>query len=224
MGANHVAARLAFNNGVDVATAVVFRSAVSATVLAVIIRLQGVPFRFDALTPRQRRFVPLDRPADWFSEPDDLSSVARLPVALALLAFNTYLLCAAFWDRVLYGKRPDRSMLLAMPVILFGLALALDVAAQPPAWAPGRTGRRSALGLPLRWPPRCCSVAMILTQHEITALDGRVRSCTTLGMAGLVAIVSATVQGGLQFPSGATPDLGLARPRPFTFSTAPASR
>ena len=33
MGANHVAARLAFNHGVDVATAVVFRSAVTAVVV-----------------------------------------------------------------------------------------------------------------------------------------------------------------------------------------------
>ena len=37
MGANHVAARLAFNNGVDVATAVVFRSGVTVLVLAVIL-------------------------------------------------------------------------------------------------------------------------------------------------------------------------------------------
>ena len=36
MGANHVAARLAFNHGVDVATAVTFRSAVTALVLHVI--------------------------------------------------------------------------------------------------------------------------------------------------------------------------------------------
>ena len=34
MGANHVAARLAFDHGVDVATAVTFRSAVTALVLA----------------------------------------------------------------------------------------------------------------------------------------------------------------------------------------------
>jgi hypothetical protein len=36
MGANHVAARLAFNNGVDVATAVVVRSGVTALVLLAI--------------------------------------------------------------------------------------------------------------------------------------------------------------------------------------------
>ena len=35
MGANHVAARVAFNHGLDVATAVVFRSTVTAVVIAV---------------------------------------------------------------------------------------------------------------------------------------------------------------------------------------------
>ncbi len=209
MGANHVAARLAFNNGVDVATAVVFRSAVSATVLAIIIRLQGVPFRFDALTPRQRHFVPLIGLLIGFQSLTIYSSVARLPVALALLAFNTYPLCAAFWDRVLYGKRPDRSMLLAMPVILFGLALALDVAGAASGLGAGAHWAKIGVGVAFALAAAMLfGLAMILTQHEITALDGRVRSCTTLGMAGLVAIVSATVQGGLQFPSGATPELG----------------
>ncbi|MDP3825694.1 MAG: EamA family transporter, partial [Polaromonas sp.] len=37
MGANHVAARLAFNNGVDVATAVAFRSVVTALVVAALL-------------------------------------------------------------------------------------------------------------------------------------------------------------------------------------------
>ena len=42
MGANHVAARIAFNNGVDVATAVVFRSAITALVLAWLILGQAI--------------------------------------------------------------------------------------------------------------------------------------------------------------------------------------
>ena len=39
MGANHVAARLAFNHGVDVATAVMFRSGVTALVVATVMWL-----------------------------------------------------------------------------------------------------------------------------------------------------------------------------------------
>ena len=52
------------------------------------------------------------------------SAVARLPVALALLAFNTYPLWAAFWARIIYRHRAEKFVLRAMPVILFGLALA----------------------------------------------------------------------------------------------------
>ena len=55
------------------------------------------------------------------------SAVARLPVALALLAFNTYPLWTALWARVLYAHRPERRVVRAMPVMLLGLALALDV-------------------------------------------------------------------------------------------------
>jgi drug/metabolite transporter (DMT)-like permease len=69
--------------------------------------------------------------------------VARLPVALALLAFNTYPLWTALWARVLYGHRPERAVLLAMPVMLVGLALALDV-----------FGAASGLGAPAQWAHR----------------------------------------------------------------------
>ena len=56
MGANHVAARIAFNNGVDVATAVVFRSTVTALVIVALLAVQGVKVRF---TARHKRMLPL---------------------------------------------------------------------------------------------------------------------------------------------------------------------
>src|SRR5438270_13471529 len=55
MGANHVAARIAFNHGVDVATAVVVRSTVTAGVLALILATQGVRLAF---SPRHRFSLP----------------------------------------------------------------------------------------------------------------------------------------------------------------------
>jgi drug/metabolite transporter (DMT)-like permease len=203
MGGNHVAARLAFNNGVDVATAVVFRSVVTAMVLFALLRMQRVPLGFATLSTRQKRYLPLIGLLIGLQSLSIYSSVARLPVALALLAFNIYPLCAALWDRVLYGKKPERAMLLAMPVILIGLALALDV-----------FGAASGLGASAQWAKIGVGVAfavlaallfglaMILTQHEITGLDGRVRTFTTLSTAGLVAIISVAFHGGLQLPSG----------------------
>ena len=124
MAGNHVAARLAFNDGVDVATAVTFRSGVTALVVGLLAWQQRVSF---ALTARQRRML---LPIGGLVAVQSLclySSVARLPVALALLAFNTYPLWTAFWARAVYGHRTEPRVLRAMPVMLLGLALALDV-------------------------------------------------------------------------------------------------
>ena len=119
MGANHVAARLAFNNGVDVATAVTFRGGVTAVVVTLLCLWQGVPWR---LTARHRRAVPLIGVLIGVQSLCLYSAVARLPVALALLAFNTYPLWTALWARLVYGHRPEPRVLPAMPVMLLGLA------------------------------------------------------------------------------------------------------
>ena len=124
MGANHVAARIAFNNGVDVATAVVFRSFVTAAVVFGLVLILRVPLK---ATARHKRFLLIIGLLVGVQSLCLYSAVARLPVALALLAFNTYPLWTALWDRVLYQRRPERATLQAMPVILVGLALALDV-------------------------------------------------------------------------------------------------
>ena len=137
MGANHVAARTAFNHGVDVVTAVTVRSSVTALVLALVLWQQKVTLK---LSGRQPKILLLIGVLIAVQSVCLYSSVARLPVALALLAFNTYPLLTALWARVLYGHRPEREVLLAMPVLLLGLALALDV-----------LGAASGLGAAQHW-------------------------------------------------------------------------
>ena len=150
MGANHVAARLAFNHGVDVATAAAFRSMTTALVVTALVLVQGVSLR---LTNRHRRFLPLIGLLIGVQGLCLYSAVARLPVALALLAFNSYPLWAAVWDRLLYQRQPERAVLLAMPVILVGLAMALDVfGAASGLGAAGQWGKL-AVASPLRWQP-----------------------------------------------------------------------
>ena len=56
MGANHVAARLAFNHGVNVVTAVSARSGMTALVVLLILWHQRVSWR---ITARHKRFLPL---------------------------------------------------------------------------------------------------------------------------------------------------------------------
>lgn len=217
MGANHVAARIAFNHGADVATAVVFRSGTTALVLIVLIAVQRLPVAF---TPRHRRFLPLIGLLIGLQSLCLYSAVARLPVALALLAFNTFPLWTALWDRVFYGQRPERAVLVAMPVILVGLALALDVLGA--ASGLGAAGQWSRIGVGVAFALAAAAlfgVALVLTQHEAGALDGRVRTATTMVMAGLVALTTVALQGGFHFPQAAPGWWGLAA-LTFLYGTA----
>jgi drug/metabolite transporter (DMT)-like permease len=137
--------------------------------------------------------------------------VARLPVGLALLAFNAYPLWAAFWAWALYRHRPERAVLVAMPVILFGLALALDV-----------VGATSGLGAQRQWASIGAGAAfataaaatfgliLVLTQHEVAVLDGRFRSALTMGIVAVLTFAVAGTQTGLHLPDAPAGWWGLA--------------
>ena len=164
MGANHVAARLAFNNGVDVATAVAFRSVVTALVVGLILWANRVAPR---IQPKHRRALPAIGLLIAVQSLCLYSAVARLPVALALLAFNTYPLWTALWARVVYGHRPEPRVLRAMPVMLLGLALALDVfGAASGLGAAGQWGRIGAGVAFALSAAATFGLALVLTQHE----------------------------------------------------------
>ena len=207
MGANHVAARMAFNHGTDVATAVVFRSGVTALVVAALVLLQGVPVRF---TSRQRRVLPIIGLLIGLQSLCLYSAVARLPVALALLAFNTFPIFTAAWAWLLYRALPAPSLLRAMPVILVGLTIALDVfGAASGLGAAGQWGRIGAGVAFALAAAASFGLALVLTQHEAADVDGRVRTATTMAIAGLVALVAVGVQGGFHLPQAAPGWWGL---------------
>ncbi len=208
MGANHVAARVAFNHGVDVATAVVFRSGITALVVISLLLLQRVRVQF---TSRHKRMLPVIGLLIGVQSLCLYSAVARLPVALALLAFNTFPIWTALWAWVVYREPPARPLLVAMPVILVGLTLALDVFGA--ASGLGAAGQWARIGTGVAFALAAAgtfSLALVLTQHEVGDVDGRVRTATTMGMAGLVALGTVTLQGGFHLPQAATGWWGLA--------------
>jgi drug/metabolite transporter (DMT)-like permease len=208
MGANHVAARLAFNHGVGVATAVAFRSGVTALVVGLLVVVQRVPLR---LVPRHRHALPAIGVLVGVQSLCLYAAVARLPVALALLAFNTFPLWTALWARVAYRHRPDARVLRAMPVMLVGLALALDVSGA--ASGLGATGHWASIGAGVAFALAAAAtfgLALVLTQHEAGGLDGRVRTASTMGIAALVALAGVASQGGFQLPQATPGWWGLA--------------
>lgn len=208
MGANHVAARMAFNHGVDVPTAVSFRSGATALVVGALLLIQRVPL---ALTARQLKALPLIGVLIAIQSLCLYSAVARLPVALALLVFNSFPLMTALWARVLYRHRPERALLIAMPVILLGLVLALDVLGAASGlgaagqWREIGAGVAFALGASTTF-----GLALVLTQHEAGGLDGRLRTFATMAMVGLLAGSAVAWRGGLALPTAPAGWWGLA--------------
>jgi drug/metabolite transporter (DMT)-like permease len=138
------------------------------------------------------------------------AAVARMPVGLALLVFNSFPLWATLASRVLYGRRPERAVLIAMPVILIGLALALNIAGlfgggdsatQRAVLGPGvlfALGAASTFGL-----------VLALTQHEVADLDGRLRSAFTMAVVGGLALLSGLATSGLHWPNASAGWWGL---------------
>jgi len=138
------------------------------------------------------------------------SAVARLPVALALLGFNTYPLWIALWARLLYKHQPEPAVLRVMPIMLIGLALALDV-----------LGASSGLGAQGQWAvigegvffalaaAALFGIAMVLTQHEAGDLDGRVRTLSTMICVAILAWLMIGTQTGLHLPDASEGWLGL---------------
>lgn len=206
-GGNHVAARLALDHGVDVPTAVAVRSLATALVVALIVRLQRPSLQ---TTARHRRFLPLIGLLVAVQSVCLYAAVGRIPVGLALLAFNTWPLWTALVTWLLYRQVPERAVLFAMPPILLGLALALDVSglasglSASDQW--GRIGEGAMLAVAAA---ATFGFVLAFTQHEVADLDGRFRTAITMGIVGVLALVVALARGGLHWPTAPSGWIGL---------------
>ena len=217
MGANHVAARVAFDHGVDVATAVTFRSAATALVVSSVLLVMRVPVR---LAPRHGLWLPVIGLLIGVQSLCLYASVARLPVALALLSFNTYPLWTALWARVAYGHRAEPRVVYAMPILLLGLVLALDAFGAASGLGAAAQWGRIGIGVAFALAAAATfGLALVLTQHEAGELDGRLRTATTLGLVALLALAAAGTQGGLHLPHDAPGWWGLGA-LTFLYGTA----
>ncbi len=206
---NHVAARLAFDHGVSVITAVSVRSVVTVVGVMLLLRLAGVSAALPLASRRHALIVGLILSLQSFSL---YSAVSRIPVALALLTFNTFPIVLALLSWATTGERPARRTGRAMPVILVGLVLALDI---PGVLA--SSGR--SLADPLRFAAGvgfglAASVSfatvLLLTTRWLNAIDGRVRTVWTMGVVALVVSAAGIATDGFAWPVDAAGWTGLA--------------
>jgi drug/metabolite transporter (DMT)-like permease len=174
-GANHIAARITFDDGTGVLTAVIARAGLTALILLGVVFIQSKNARIGThawpwlalaglLVTGQSVLV--------------YSAVARIPVALALLVFNLFPAIYIFYTWLLGGPAPTRRAMVCIGIILFGLLFVLDI----PHLIAG-----------LRWSPRyivgvLCGIgagfvfagALWVTEHRLSQLTGAVRTLYTL--------------------------------------------
>ncbi|MGZ5892197.1 MAG: EamA family transporter, partial [Caldimonas sp.] len=109
---------------------------------------------------------------------------------------------------------------IAMPVILLGLSLALDVLGA--ASGLGAAGQWARIGAGVAFALAAAAtfgLALVLTQHEAGDLDGRLRTASTMALVALMAIAGASAQGGFHLPQASPGWWGLAA-LTFLYGTA----
>jgi len=204
-GSNHVAARLAFEHGASVATAVAFRSTGTALTVLALLLLSGISIRVEAKTFARSVLIGLCIAAQSYCL---YSAVARIPVALALLAFQTFPMLLALISWLAGAERPSRRVLAAMPLALAGLSLALDV------WGRGGdiAGRWTEIGAGVLWAlgaSASFALAMFLTTRWQAGMDGRLRSFFSMSVVAAVVLTGGALGGGFALPADGTGWLAL---------------
>jgi len=203
---NHIAARVAFDHGASVATGVVFRSGGTALALLALLLALRVPLALPRSTLWRALAIGVVVAVQSYCI---YAAVARLPVALALLTFNTYPMLFALMTWAAGVERPSRSAFAAMLVALFGLALALDITRGggelAARWSEIGAGVAFATGSSLSF-----ALVLFLNARWLHGVDGRVRSFLTMASCGAVALAAAAATGTLALPADGTGWLGLA--------------
>jgi drug/metabolite transporter (DMT)-like permease len=204
--ANHVAARVAFDHGASVAAAVMVRSGVTALAIVALLRLQGVALGMPRATLVRGLGIGLLVALQSFCL---YSAVAIIPVALALLAFNTFPMLYVLLSWAAGGEHPGRRAFVAMPMALVGLVLALDILGTLEAMA----GRWAEIGAGVAWAlgsAASFACVLFLTTRHLKDVDGRVRTLLTMGTTAVVVGLGGAAAGTLALPVDATGWLGLA--------------
>ena len=205
-GSNHVAARIAFDHGTNVTTAVAFRSTGTALVVLALLLFNGISLRMPGKTFAHSVLIGLLIAVQSYCL---YSAVALIPVALALLAFQTFPMLLSLISWVGGGERPSRRVLLAMPVALAGLALALDVWGTSGdiagRWAEVGAGVLWALGASISF-----ATALYLITRWLGKMDGRLRSFLFMSVVAVVTLLGGTLSNGFSLPADGTGWIALA--------------
>lgn len=206
--ANHVSARLAFDNGTGLLLAVLTRSGMACLILFTLVLVQKKHLWLPSGTWRWQLAVGVLITIQSLSL---YSAVARLPVVIALLLVNTFPIQLALLSWALGGPRPTLRSCIIMGTILIGLVVVLDIPtwlssadAVGPEWVAG-----VGFGLVAAFVFAC---ALWITEHRLSQVGSTLRSLLTMQtvfFAMIIGGVLGVVPGGMSLPENSQGWLGL---------------
>jgi drug/metabolite transporter (DMT)-like permease len=196
--ANHLCARIAFDHGTSVATAVSVRATFTAVLLFLVMRFQEVRIAI----PRELRGRTLLAGLLIATQSYALySAVAIIPPALALLVFQTSPMLYVLLTWALGKEAPRWSAIAPMLLALVGLALALNV----------RTADHMAAGVGWAFASGLSmTVVYYLNANALKPLDGRLRTFAMTAITALLVVVGASAAGAQALPRDGLGWMGLA--------------
>ena len=204
-GSNHISARYAFDHGVNISTAVAARSIGAALFVLALLIASRISFALPAVTRWRAIGIGVLIAVQSYCI---YSAVARIPVALALLVFNTFPMVYTLLSWWTDKQRPGRRALLAMPTALFGLALALNVVGS----SGSISGRWNEIGAGVGWAMGASltfGLALLLTSRWLKDVDGRLRTFLTMSTVAVLLLAAGAFAGDLAMPANPGAWLGL---------------
>jgi drug/metabolite transporter (DMT)-like permease len=201
---NHIGARIAFDHGTSVATAVTVRAAGTALFLLILMRLQGVRIALQRATLLRLTLVGLLVAVQSYCLS---SAVAIIPAGLALLVFQTCPLLFVLLSWATGKERPGPAAMLAIPLALAGLVLALDVRFGQLAerWADIGVGVSWAFGAAVSY-----AIVLFANAHWVKGVDGRLRTFVMTGVTATVVLIAAGAAGAHALPADRVGWIGLS--------------
>jgi drug/metabolite transporter (DMT)-like permease len=195
-GLNHISARVAFDHGASVVTGVFARSLFTSLAVFALLYMQGVRI---ALTRTQLWRAAVVGVVLAVQSYCLYSAVSQITVALALLAFNTFPVMLSLMSWAAGRGRPGPRAMIAMPIALVGLSIALGVWGQPVG-----PGVLWALAAGFSF-----ALALLLTDLWLKEVDGRMRTALSMAAVALLVAVIGGALGAFRAPADATGWAGI---------------
>lgn len=177
---NHVAARIAFDDGAGLVLAIVLRSVVAGLIMFTVARVQRQSFKVPVNTrPWLITIGFLIAVQSWSL----YSSVSVIPIAVALLMLNAWPVIYITISWLAGGQRPSLPLALSLGVIIFGLTLVMNVsgAMNDPSLTTGQWWLGISYGLTAAV---VFAFAMWIINNKMGAISGSVRSSYTMLIVG----------------------------------------